>query len=42
MQKTYFLEERKKQVKFRMVIENIELMHECSPEYLRTGTVTLI
>ena len=25
------------QVPFSMAIENVELMHKCSPEHLRTG-----
>ena len=33
--------ERKKQVTFSIAIENVELMHECSPEHLRKGTVRL-
>ena len=33
--------ERKKQVPFSMAIENVELMHKCSPEPLRMGTVRM-
>ena len=30
-----------RQVTFSMAIENVELMHECSPEHLRMGTARL-
>ena len=31
---------RREQVPFSMAGENVELMHECSPEHLRMGTAT--
>ena len=31
----------KKKVIFRIATENGELMHECSPEHLRKGTVRM-
>ena len=36
-----FIAERRGPVPFSMAKENIELMHECSPEHLRMGRVRL-
>ena len=33
--------ERREQVPFSMAIGNGELMHECSPKYLRMGTAIM-
>ena len=35
------IEVRREQVPFSMAIENMELMHECSPKHLRMGTARL-